>query len=238
MQNRLDQNRLDQYRRDGVLPVRGLISDADLAGIESALERYRAEILPRLPEEDYVLEEDGHSVRNLWRMTHYDEYFKSLSERSDILALVEPLLNGECVCWNVETFNKPARTGSGVPPHQDNAYFCITPPDMLTVWIALDAVTEENGPVCYFKGSHRHGMLPHRKSGVPGNSMGLAVPLPLDRYEEYRGLMNPGDAVVHHCQTIHWSAPNKSEWSRRGLLMVYHASHVQTDPVLQRAYLG
>jgi ectoine hydroxylase-related dioxygenase (phytanoyl-CoA dioxygenase family) len=39
------------------------------------------------------------------------------------------------------------KVGSGVPYHQDIAYFCQPPPDMLTVWIAIDAVTEANGTV-------------------------------------------------------------------------------------------
>ena len=54
------------------------------------------------------------------------------------------MVHGEPVSMGVETFNKPAKVGSGVPPHQDNAYFCLTPPDALTIWIALDAATMES----------------------------------------------------------------------------------------------
>lgn len=231
-------DKLEEYRRDGVIRVRNLLSDEQVNEIKAELERYRKEVLPGLPPEDYVMEKDGVSVRNQWRLEKHDPFFKALQEREDIKDLITPLLNGKCTCKGVETFNKPAKTGSGVPPHQDNAYFCKSPPDMLTLWIAIDAVTEENGPVCYLKGSHQQGILPHKKSGVAGNSMGMAGPLPKDRYEEFRGTLNPGDALLHHCEVIHWSAPNRTDQSRCGLLMVYCAEHAQTDPALQKAYSG
>jgi ectoine hydroxylase-related dioxygenase (phytanoyl-CoA dioxygenase family) len=88
----------------------------------------------------------------------------------------------------VETFNKPARVGSGVPYHQDNAYFCQTPPDMLTIWIAMDAVTMANGPVYYVRGSQKTGMLPTKLSGVKGNSIGLAEAPAVPLEEQFCGL--------------------------------------------------
>jgi hypothetical protein len=41
---------------------------------------------------------------------------------------------------------------------------------------------------------------------------------------------------IHQCETIHHSAPNTTEHSRLGLLLVYRSSHTQTDPKLQEAY--
>ncbi len=58
------------------------------------------------------------------------------------------------------------------------------------------------------------------------------MPLP----EQYCGLLQPGDATIHHCQTIHHSAPNTTPHSRLGLLLVYRGSHTRTDPALQAAY--
>jgi ectoine hydroxylase-related dioxygenase (phytanoyl-CoA dioxygenase family) len=136
----------------------------------------------------------------------------------------------------VETFNKPARIGSGVPYHQDNAYFCQTPPDMLTVWIAIDAVTEANGPVFFVKGSHKEGMQPTKPSGVRGNSIGMVDPSTVPLSEQFCGLLAPGDATIHQCETIHHSAPNTTDFSRLGLLLVYRGSHTQTDPKLKEAY--
>jgi ectoine hydroxylase-related dioxygenase (phytanoyl-CoA dioxygenase family) len=106
----------------------------------------------------------------------------------------------------------------------------------LTVWIAIDAATWENGPIYYLKGSHTSGVHPHRPSGIAGNSMGLAKMPPHERDEEFCGTLEPGDALIHHCQTIHWSAPNKTDHPRCGLLIVYRGAHTQDDPALRAAY--
>src|SRR6187402_3479379 len=155
-------------------------------------------------------------VRNLWRLEKHNEKLRALAEREDIRALIAPLVHGEPVLAAVETFNKPARIGSGVPYHQDNAYFCRTPPDMLTVWIAIDPVTEANGPVFFVKGSHELGVLPTKPSGVRGNSIGMAEPPATPLAQQFCALLAPGDATIHHCNTIHHSAPNTTDYSRLG----------------------
>lgn len=222
------------YDRDGVVRIPGLFDAAGIAEIRAALARYFRDVAPTLPEADVVFESDGVAVRNLWRMERHDPFFAALPERPAIRQLVGRLVHGEPVLAGVEIFNKPARVGSGVPPHQDNAYFCQTPPDMLTVWVAIDAATEANGPIFYVRGSHAGGLLPHRSSGVKGNSIGLAVGF--DKSAPFVGTLEPGDALIHHCQTIHFSGPNKTDQPRCGLLMVFRGSHTATDPALKAAY--
>jgi ectoine hydroxylase-related dioxygenase (phytanoyl-CoA dioxygenase family) len=228
----------EEYDRDGCVRVRGFLPPALFDEVRAALDRYLRDVVPTLPAGDRTLEADGTTVRNLWRMEVHDPYFRSLAERPEIRTLVSKLVHGEPVLMGVETFNKPARVGSGVPPHQDNAYFCQSPPDALTVWIALDAATLENGPIYYLKSSHRLGVLPHRPSGVAGNSMGLAdmPPRAGDKSDEFCGTLQPGDAMIHHSQTIHWSAPNHTDRPRCGLLLVYRGAHTRSDPALKAAY--
>ncbi|MCE9590716.1 MAG: phytanoyl-CoA dioxygenase family protein [Planctomycetes bacterium] len=225
----------EDFERDGVVRVPRLISVEKAQEIRDEIDRYVREKLATLPGPDYVLEKDGKSVRNLWRLETHDAYFRALQDNPDILKIVATLVHGEPVCQGVETFNKPARVGSAVPYHQDNAYFCQNPPHMLTVWIALDPVTVANGAVYYVKGSHRT-LLPHAPSLVQGNSIGLAAPLDVPKSEQFCGTLNVGDALFHHCQVVHHSDPNTTDQPRRGLLIVYHGSHTKTDPKLQEAY--
>ncbi|MBI2432553.1 MAG: phytanoyl-CoA dioxygenase family protein [Candidatus Hydrogenedentes bacterium] len=225
-----------EYEREGVVEVPGLYTASEIGVICDALQRYVVEKVASLPRCDYVLEADGRAVRNLWRMEQHSEYFKALAEDERIRGRAKALVGSEPVLMAVESFCKPARVGSGVPPHQDNAYFCLAPPDALTIWIALDAVTPENGPVNYVRGSHKGGVLPHARSGVAGNSVGLCDPLP--EHEPFVGLLNPGDALIHHANTIHYSLPNRTDYARRALLMVFRGSHCEPDPVLKKAYLA
>jgi len=227
---------IDDYERDGVIRVRGLFSPTEVLALRTELERYMREDLAQKPADARTLEPDGKTVRNLWRIEVHHPAMLPMVEKPEIVALVSKLVHGEPLLVGVETFNKPARIGSGVPYHQDNAYFCQSPPDMLTIWIAMDAVTMANGPVYYVRGSHKHGMLPTKPSGVKGNSIGLAEAPAVPLEEQLCGLLEPGDALIHQCETIHHSAPNHSDFPRLGLLLVYRGQHTQTDAALKAAY--
>lgn len=222
------------FQRDGVLRRRGFFSVDEVAEIRHAFERYdnnrRA-----LPADDCTLEADGQTVRNYWRMQDHEPFFHSLSERPVLRDTVAPLVRGEPQVMGVESFNKPAELGSPVPWHQDNAYFCQAPPDVVTVWIALDPATKENGAVEYLLGSH-HELITHVPSGVRGNSFGIAGGYPGEGNQRFLGTVDPGDILIHHCQTIHGSQPNRSPGPRLSLVIVYRADHTQTDSALQAEY--
>jgi phytanoyl-CoA hydroxylase len=227
---------IQNYEQDGFVRLRGLFEQQQVQQIRDELQRYIQKVVPTVPPADRTFEADGKTVRNLWRIDQHDAFFRSLADSHDLRRLIGGLVHGEPVLMAIETFNKPAKIGSAVPSHQDNAYFCQSPNDVLTVWIALDAATLENGPIYYLKGSHKLGTLPHKPSGVAGNSMGIVNPPAPDPANEFCGTLEPGDALIHNCLTIHWSAPNKSDRSRCGLLMVFRGSHTKQDPKLKENY--
>jgi len=224
------------YERDGVVLIRDFLSPDEVVKIRGEIERYIREDLDSKPTDAATREADGVTVRNLWRLEQHCPSLVSFAEKEEICALVGRLVKGAPVLVGIETFNKPARIGSGVPYHQDNAYFCQSPPDMLTVWIAIDAVTEANGPVYFVEGSHHLGALPTKPSGVRGNSIGMAEPSDVPLAEQFCALLQPGDATIHHCNTVHHSAPNTTDQSRLGFLLVYRGSHTETDPTLKATY--
>ena len=59
---------------------------------------------------------------------------------------------------------------------------------------------------------------------------------PVNPARQFVGLLEPGDALIHHCETIHCSAPNPSPKPRWGLLFVLRGEHTRTDPELKAAY--
>ncbi len=224
------------YQRDGVVRIRKFFTAETVAEIRAELDQYIRDDLPSKPVDARTLEADGKTIRNLWRLEQHDEFFRRLAQRTEITDLIARLVRGEPVLAGVETFSKPARIGSGVPYHQDNAYFCRTPPDMLTLWIAIDPVTVENGAVYFIKGSHKLGMQPTKPSGVTGNSVGLAEPPATPESDQFCATLDPGDATIHHCEIIHHSDPNHTDRSRLGLLFVYRGAHTTTDEQLKTTY--
>lgn len=224
------------YDRDGVVRLPALFEPEELADLRARVDRYQREIAPGAPAGDVVYEADQRAIRNLFHMEANDPTFAAFAMQSRLTELASTLVNGEALLWGVETFNKPARVGSIVPWHQDNAYFCQTPADIFSLWIALDPATAENGAVRYLKGSH-HAAHPHEPSGVKGNSYGLANANAIIRdFVEYPAELAPGDALAHHGQIIHASEPNRSEKPRLAMVIVYRGSHTRTDEAARETY--
>lgn len=226
---------VNDYKLHGIARVESFFSPDEVAIVHRQIERYKKETMPGLPPELCVREKDGKEFRNLWYMNRHDPFFQELAERPSILELVARLVNGVPVVHQVETFNKAAGVGSAVPCHQDNSYFWQTPPDMLTIWVAIDEATMEQGAMWYVPDSHE-SMRPCKATGVAGNSMGVDGPPNPQRLPLMWATGKPGDAYIHHCQTVHGSSPNKSSKPRCALLMVYRAAHTITDARLKALY--
>ena len=103
-----------------------------------------------------------------------DPYFEAYRRQPRWLAIAPGIAVGEeVVAEQPEWFNKPPGTNHVTPPHQDNYYFCLAPPRVLTIWLALDDVDAENGCLRYVAGSHACGFRPHARSSILGFSQGI-----------------------------------------------------------------
>ena len=142
-----------------------------------------------------------------------------------------PLLSGD------QIFMKPPHFGSAKPYHQDNFYFQCDPGDgVVTAWIALDDVREENGCLRYIDGSHKGPILPHE--AVPGEPYNLVPPPNLiDLDKESLALVRKGGVVFHHSQALHTSHRNESDQWRRGYATHWVTSDVtSSNGTLDKAY--
>lgn len=231
----------ERFEQDGFVKIEPIFGEERMAEIERELAGYMQEIAPGVPSDDIVYEaqtapDGSRAIRNLWRMERHSGFFAKLAQDPVLLSLARRLVHGDPVSCGVELFAKPARVGSVVPFHQDNAYFNLTPPDGITCWIALDDSTPENGCIYYARGSHQLGLRAHKASGVKGNSLAVGEAPGPEEFEQVPGMLRRGGAIIHHCVLLHRSEPNVSGRSRRGLLLVYKGAHCQTDAEGARAY--
>jgi ectoine hydroxylase-related dioxygenase (phytanoyl-CoA dioxygenase family) len=99
------------------------------------------------------------------------------------------------------------------PWHQDAAY---RPPPhrSASVWLPLDPATLESGCMYYISRSHHEGVRPHHFHDD------LLVVDDIDPTQGIACLLSAGEAVVHHCCTLHSAGPNKTDQSRRALAVV------------------
>ena len=119
--------------------------------INTQLERVIQTLVPQLPAEHVFYEDkaDRSSLKQIQNLQIHDSYFGQLMFDGPFRRLAERLLGSEVVCQNMQFFNKPPATGQPTPAHQDGYYFKLNPCEALTMWMALEAVDEENGCVRY-----------------------------------------------------------------------------------------
>jgi phytanoyl-CoA hydroxylase len=221
----------ERYDRDGFVIVRQFLPHDDLVELCGQLDRYVREVVPTLPDSHAFYHERGRP-ETLKQMQHMgvDPYFAAYREHPRWKALATALVGEPATAEEPEWFNKPPGTVHATPPHQDNYYFNLKPPNVMTIWLALDAVDDENGCLRYVAGSHRGGVRPHGSSGVLGFSQSIVDYGPADRAREVPIHLAPGDAVVHHGNTIHRADANRSATrSRRSFAMVSKGASCRRD---------
>jgi ectoine hydroxylase-related dioxygenase (phytanoyl-CoA dioxygenase family) len=102
-------------------------------------------------------------------------------------------------------------------PHQDNAWTQNENNRLLIAHIMIDKTRIENGCLYLYKGSHKEPLLPmlDSKSLTAKEARGKSVKIP-QAYQSQRidCVLEKGDVVVCHGNTIHGSYPNKSSYSR------------------------
>jgi phytanoyl-CoA hydroxylase len=220
-----------RFERDGFVVVRQLLPPEELAQLNENVDRYIHHIVPHLPDADAFYEDRKRpdTLKQLQRMGQ-DAFFASYGRHDRWVSVAESLLGEAAIAEQPEWFNKPPGTNHVTPPHQDNYYFCLTPPSVLTIWLALDDVDAENGCLRYVAGSHQRGFRTHARSKILGFSQGIADYTADDFTREVAVPLRRGDAVVHHGMTIHRADANLSSTRhRRSFALVFKGVSCQRD---------
>src|SRR5262245_46137890 len=123
------------YDRDGFVIVRQLLGPAEFATLRSNLDRYIRAVVPTR-EHAHAFYDDKPRPDTRKQMQHMgqaDPYFLEYTKQPKWIALAQALVGEAVEVQEPEWFNKPAGTNHVTPPHQDNYYFCLKPPNVCTV---------------------------------------------------------------------------------------------------------
>lgn len=216
----------EQYRRDGFLIIREFLTPDELDHWRGAVEqaiaaRGRRRILGR----DGTEQDDGGYYDNvftqrvnLWqdsdavRAIMLDE---QLGKAAADLAGVDGIR-----IWHDQALFKP-RWGNPTAWHLDNPYWSFYSPDAISIWVALDDATVENGCLAFLPGTHTEGEF-ERNVGISQNFSALfdAYPEWADR-QPVMAEMKAGDASFHNGLTAHGAGVNMTPHSRRAMTCAY-----------------
>jgi ectoine hydroxylase-related dioxygenase (phytanoyl-CoA dioxygenase family) len=221
---------VQRFWEDGFVPVDNLLDPALVEALNQRTDEILNGSVP-FPQQFIHLEPEHANgplahidralvVRKISNLVLHDSLFGTLLEHPKVLSTVTAILGPDVKLLNDQMLCKPARYGSAKPYHQDSPYWPIEPMEHLTMWIALDDATPENGCLRYLKGSHKNGPLPHDDTlgyhrmpegwrDLPGSPEEVMVPIPA------------GSCICHHSLVLHETAPNTTWSRRRGLSVVF-----------------
>ena len=161
---------------------------------------------------DQTRAQEGDKVVNIVQVCEQNIFFRQLLYYPLMLDIVEDLIGPNIQLFHDHLIYKPAEYGGPVFWHQDNQAWQCVPTSNVSCWITLDDADVKNGALHYVRGSHRTtmGQEVDPLTGRLPNIDEIIEASPVDIVE-----VKAGDAIFHHCLTIHSSAENRSNRQRR-----------------------
>ena len=205
------------FRSQGFLVFPKFLSDKGLREVETALEQEIALRKKSLIPETSAAEIDG-EIKVLAFLDKESNFFFDFGREAIFRDISEQLMGQKTVPLFVEYFNKPPKTGSSSPLHQDQAFYRFLNAEAISFWIAIDDTTESNGCLHYATELPRK-LLRHRMSSAIGFAQELDVEAYLERMVPVE--LSAGGCVIHHSLAIHLSGENPSGRSRRAVVVNY-----------------
>ncbi len=104
--------------------------------------------------------------------------------------------------------------------HLDNPYWSFHSRQAISIWVALDEATLQNGCMYYLPGSHKLARYDNVDIGQNMDAL-------FEYYPEFRtiepvaAVMKPGDAGFHNGLTAHGAGPNMTPRWRRAMTCAY-----------------
>ena len=225
----LTQEQIDFYQTNGYIVVENVISAKDIAELRKITDEF-VDKSSEVTEHTNVFDlEPGHTpespqLRRIKNPVALHPIYDRMLRHDYILDSVAQLI-GPNIRYDTSKLNmKSAGVGSPVEWHQDFAFAAdVTNDDMLSVGLAIDDMTRDNGCLLFIPGSHKGPVYNHHQNDVfvgaitnPDFTPDNAVPIEV----------KAGGITIHHTRTLHASAPNLSGQSRRLFLLQYCAADV------------
>lgn len=212
----LTDERVHTFQEQGFLNLGRITTDKEIEWLRGVYDEIVKHYRGHIPDE-LVNAADGHApaLVTIVSPEHVVPELKNTiffrNARKAMARLFDVKKTGIISGWRL--FFKPPHRGK-TPWHQDAAY---RPPPHHggTVWMPLDPATLESSCMHYLGGSHRGGLRPHSfhfdhlVTEDADDAQAVACPL------------SPGEATAHHCMTLHYASPNKTDRPRRALAVVF-----------------
>lgn len=166
---------------------------------------------------------------------HHSDVLWKVGNDPQLVDLLSVLLDGKAILFQSINF----LTGSEQATHSDSIHMTTYPlGGLLGVWIALEDVNEDNGPLHYYPGSHK---LPYYLNADYDNE-GNAFMIGDKSYTAYEDMMQrkireqglkkeifkakKGDVLIWHANLFHGGEPHRDKnTTRKSMVLHYFKEH-------------
>ncbi len=233
----LTQEQISRFREDGFLSIEQISPADEIEWLRKISEKLFNEKAGREAGRHYDMmgpdEDDGQPAR-LAQILNPSESVPSLRDtffQKNALAVAKQLLGEEAQFWFELAMCKPAHYGAATPWHQDVAsrqeHGIIY--DQVSFWMPLQEATVENGCMQYIPGTHRGPVLEHRSPNNDPRLSALECAGGFDPAQAIGCPLNAGEAVIHHCRTLHHAGPNLTSKPRLAYVLAFRGAS-RPDP--------
>lgn len=215
---KLSQELLNEYQENGFLVIPDLFSAEEIAEIREAMNRVFEQEDPA-----NIREKKSGVVRTAMGLHLRDELFDRLIRHPRLVEPAQQIAGPELYAQQAKINVKAAFDGDQWQWHQDFSTHHhddgVPQPLALNLHIFLDDVTEFNGPLYFFKGSHKFGSVATWHDTV-STSFALWV-VEQEKIKEIAETCplvaatgKAGTALIFGDCLVHGSPPNMSPWNR------------------------
>lgn len=213
---------LQNYNKDGFVIIRELFRETEVALM---LDAYNNDTSLQQSSFDLNDKTDNKTKLSLWYNWGEDVYGAHMRSKR-LLDGVKMILGEEVALYHTKFMQKQPKVGGAWEWHQDYGYWYKNGflfPDMLSVMIAVTEANIENGCLQVIKGSHKLGKIDHAFSGKQVGADEERVNACLDKGMELIHVeLKPGDTLFFHCNLLHRSDANTSNYPRFSIISAYN----------------
>ncbi len=218
----LNQEQIDNFNTQGYLRFGALLEEDIVFSLRAEYDRLFAEA--RTADRYRDLADDDDEMLQIMQMCERSLPFRRLCYHDTILDVIQDLIGPDIQLFHDQALFKPARSGGAIHWHQDNAYWLCKPAELVSCWLTLDDVDAANGAMHVLPGSHRVA-LDHPR----GDSTLLDAGDLIDPSRAVAIDLPAGGAMFHHCQTLHYTPPNRTDRQRRAFAIHFMRPGTQSE---------
>ena len=204
----LKREEIEGYYDEGYMNYGRILTDDELAEVRAYVDKLIASLPP------------GKRSENINMPHTNDRFLLKLCSHERILDTIEQFIGPNIALFASHIISKRQGDGLPLPWHQDAAYWALEPMKVMTLWLAIDDSTVENGCMRVIPGSHKWGLIQHvpftEKDQVLDQQM---ADIKLDESKAVDVELKAAECSFHEPFLIHGSKSNTSTKRRCGYTM-------------------